>query len=53
MPVSAIPKPKGCQSIPPDELVHLLRRGAQLGIDPRRILLALGFRPADDEAARR
>jgi hypothetical protein len=31
----------------PDELIALLERGAKLGIDPRRVLLALGFRLAE------
>ena len=33
-------------TITPDELIKVLERGAAQGIDPRRILLALGFRPA-------
>jgi hypothetical protein len=30
----------------PDELIAVLERAAQLGIDPVRMLLALGFQPA-------
>jgi hypothetical protein len=35
----------------PDELIAVLQRGAAQGIDPCHILLALGFRPAGNEAA--
>ena len=31
----------------PDELIALLERGAKQGIDPRRVLRALGFRLAE------
>jgi hypothetical protein len=34
-----------------DQLIRTLQRGAAQGIDPRHILLALGFRPATTEAA--
>jgi len=38
-------------SVTPDQLIRMLQRGAAQGIDPRHILLALGFRPATTEAA--
>jgi len=38
-------------SVTPDELISALQRGAAQGIDPRHILLTLGFRPAGTEAA--
>lgn len=34
-----------------DELVELLTRGARSGIDPRRVLLALGFRARESSSA--
>jgi hypothetical protein len=30
----------------PDELIDVLERAAHEGVHPRRVLLALGFRPA-------
>jgi hypothetical protein len=33
-----------------DELTHMLRRAAGAGIDPRRVLLALGLRPHRTES---
>lgn len=33
-------------SVTPEELIVKLQRGAAHGIDPRHVLLALGFRPA-------
>ena len=38
-------------SVTPDQLIRMLQRGAAQGIDPRHILLTLGFRPAGTEAA--
>ena len=38
-------------SVSADELISALQRGAAQGIDPRHILLTLGFRPAGTEAA--
>ena len=38
-------------SVSPDELISALQRGAAQGIDPRHILLTLGFRPAGHKAA--
>jgi hypothetical protein len=35
----------------PDELIDVLQGGAAQGIDPRHMLLALGFRPAGKDAA--
>jgi hypothetical protein len=32
--------------VTPEELIIKLQRGAAHGIDPRHVLLALGFRPA-------
>lgn len=37
-------------ALTPDELIGLLERGAARGVHPRRILLALGFRPAEAPA---
>jgi hypothetical protein len=37
--------------INPEELISALQRGAARGIDPRHVLLTLGFTPAGNEAA--
>ena len=38
-------------SVTADELISALQRGAAQGIDPRHVLLTLGFQPAGNEAA--
>ena len=42
---------EGSGSVTPEELISALQRGAAKGIEPRHVLLTLGFQPAGNEAA--
>ena len=48
MPPDAVPT---SATVTPEALITALQRGAAQGVEPRQVLLALGFQPAESKAA--